>query len=234
MMQLHNFEGGKIWLDTSASEMQALMAETRWEWRKADYMRQHLKPGMTFVDVGAYNGYFALLAAKLVGETGQVFAFEPEPSHYEWLLSNIGRNGYSNIMPYRIALSDRRGSYPLFKGTHDGNWSLYRANMEQAFAMVRVRPLDHVLEDHPFERPLDMVKIDVEGAEADVLKGAIITIAKSSDLRILMDLHPDLGIKPGRVEDRLLSNGFKLFDIRSEFEPIPHIPDSLVELLAVQ
>jgi FkbM family methyltransferase len=236
MMQLHDFDGGKIWLDTAASEMQALMAESCWEWRKVEYMRRHLKAGMTFVDAGAHSGYFSLQAASLVGETGQVFAFEPEPNNYfEWLLPNIGSNSYQQIMPYQIALSDRRGNYALYLGQHNGKHSLYREVIDQPSVQVRVRPLDHVLEDHPFERPIDMIKIDVEGAEYDVLNGMRKTIRRSPNLHILMDLHPELGFTPSIVEAFLTrDHNFKLYSIRDDFAPIEHIPDSLVELLAVK
>lgn len=235
-MQLYDFEGGRIWLDTEASEMQSLMAQTRWEWRKVDYMRSHLKAGMTFVDAGAHSGYFSLLAATLVGASGQVFAFEPEPNNYfEWLLPNISQNDYGHIMPYRIALSDRRGTYELFLGQHNGKHSLYRETVDQSSVQVRVRPLDHVLEDHPFEHPIDMMKIDVEGAEYDVLNGMRDTIRRSPDLHILLDLHPELGFEPGIVEAFLIhDHNFKLYSIRDDFAPIDHIPGDLVELLAVK
>jgi FkbM family methyltransferase len=230
IMQLYDFEGGKIWLDPDASTMQALMVETRWEWRKVDYMRRHLKPGMAFADVGAFNGYFTLIAAKLVGETGQVFAFEPDADCMEWLEMDMAANNLllkSNIVRYFMAVGSTEQPVSMFKGEQLGFTSTRRQS-DTVFLRPQVRI------DTTIPNRLDMMKIDVEGSELNVLRGAEITLFAAKHCHILLDLHPELGVTPEGVEDFLLTHGFKLFDIRSDFAPLERIPGDLVELLAVK
>lgn len=226
-MQLYDFEGGKIWLDPDTSTMQALMVKTQWEWRKVDYMRRHLQPGMIFADVGAFNGYFSLIAAKLVGDRGRVLAFEPDADCMTWLERNLADNGYENITVFFAAVGANEQPVSLFKGEQLGFTSVKRMT-----DVVFVRP--QVRLDSAIQTRLDMLKIDVEGSELNVLRGAEITLFAAKHIHLLMDLHPELGVTPGGVEDFLLSRGFSLYSIRDEFAPIDHIPDSLVELLAVK
>ncbi len=232
-MQLHDFEGGKIWLDTSANEMQALMAGTQWEWRKVDYMRRHLQPGMTFADVGAFNGYFTLIAAKLVGETGSVEAFEPDDDCFDLLVKNLIANGewknpYSRIFAHRSAVGNTEEETIILYKNEQFGWSSSIRATNETFECNHTR-----LDDEMLIR-LDMMKIDVEGAEFAVLRGATQTLSNNHPVHILMDLHPDLGVKPDGVETFLLEHHFNLFSIRDDFAPIDRIPESLVELLAVK
>lgn len=226
MMQLHDFEGGKIWLDIEASEMQALMAESRWEWRKVEYVRTHLKPGMIFADVGAFNGYFSLIAAKLVGETGGVYAFEPDMDCRAWLERNLEANG-CKVARFWMAVGASDTHISMFKGERLG-WSSHIRTTNSMFQCSQVR-LDTAIQTR-----LDMMKIDVEGSELNVLRGAEITLFAAKHMHLLFDLHPELGVTPEGIEDFLLSRGFSLYDIRSDFAPIDHIPATLVELLAVK
>ncbi len=226
-MQLCDFEGGKIWLDTSANEMQALMAETRWEWRKVEYMKRYLQPGMTFADVGAFNGYFSLIAAKLVGETGRVFAFEPNADNAHRFEMNVHASGLKNILLEQVAVSDHNGTITFYlNGPYSS--SIPQSESQDA-AVIPCGSLDRFL-----NRPIDMMKIDVEGMEFAVLQGARQMILKSHPIHLLMDLHPEFGMKPNGVETFLYEHRFNLFSIRDGFAPIEHIPDSLVELLAVK
>lgn len=227
MMQLHDFEGGKIWLDSDASTMQALMVETRWEHRKVDYMRRHLQPGMAFADVGAFNGYFTLLASKLVGEAGRVYAFEPDAECMDWLEKNLAVNDCHNVTLCFMAVGAVEQPISLFKGEQPGFTST-RRQTDTVFMRPQVRI------DTAIPNRLDMMKIDVEGSELNVLRGAEITLFAARHIHILMDLHPELGVTPDGVEDFLLSHGFSLFSIRDEFKPIDRIPGDLVELLAVK
>ncbi|MDA1051696.1 MAG: hypothetical protein O3C40_14600 [Planctomycetota bacterium] len=77
--QLHDYLGGKIFLDIDESPMMRARVEGTYEPLKTRALQSLLTPGMTFVDVGTNKGYFALLAAKLLRGTGRVLVFEPEP-----------------------------------------------------------------------------------------------------------------------------------------------------------
>lgn len=133
-----------------------------------------LAPGMTFLDIGAAFGQYTLLAAGAVGNTGKVHAFEPDPVSFDWLSRNVRRNRLSNVTAAQIALGDTAGALNLYIGAPDnlGTTSLRRPyNYSGRTARVDVVPLDSYLERVGLDR-VDVIKIDVEGAESLVFRGA--------------------------------------------------------------
>src|ERR1019366_1804983 len=135
--------------------------------------------GMTFVDVGACYGIYTLVAAKLVGANGRVIAFEPATRSYAVLQENIKLNGLSNVRTYRVALSDRIGLRKLYHQPDPGRNSLgMPQGISDAPEEVETNTLDSVLGSDPSEC-VNVMKLDVEGAEELVFRGAreIITTA---------------------------------------------------------
>jgi FkbM family methyltransferase len=138
----------------------------------------HVRPGMVFVDVGAQFGYYSVLAHRLVGPTGRVFAFEPTPRTYSVLRQNVDR--LSNVVAEPIAASSSAGELTLhdFGATNCGLNSILphpRVVAEQG-ARLKGRPFVVAsirLDDYFDERGIrpSFVKIDVETAELDVLQG---------------------------------------------------------------
>ena len=87
---------------------------------------------MVIIDVGAHVGYYSLLAARQVGPTGRVYAFEPDSSNHDLLLGNIERNGYTNIVAMRKAVSNRVVPMTLFlTGLDDSRHSAYRHGLPE-------------------------------------------------------------------------------------------------------
>lgn len=136
-----------------------------------------LRPGMTFVDVGANEGLFTLLASRLIGPTGAVHAFEPSPREAGRLAENIDLNGLANVRVHRVALGAAQGTAVLHVADvehpgHNTLGGLVYHETKQAYSVdVPVLTLDQVADQEGFER-LDLLKIDVEGSETAVLKGA--------------------------------------------------------------
>ncbi len=129
-----------------------------------------LRPGDTFVDVGANIGYFTLVASRIVGRQGRVFSFEPVPPTAERLKVNVGLNDVDNVAICEYAVSDRAETVKIGKSDRMGSgMSTMRVNgtMNEAWEVPAVR-LDEFLSR---DRPIRLVKIDVEGAELRVLKG---------------------------------------------------------------
>lgn len=126
-----------------------------------------LRPGDTFVDVGANFGYFSILASGLVQEPGKVMAFECNPNVASLLKENIQLNGCKNIMLYEHALGDQEGNINFFLSSADtGHGSLDQAkNSRQISVQI------HKYDDLNLECQVRLIKIDVEGAEYRVLKG---------------------------------------------------------------
>ncbi len=83
-------------------------------------LRENLSEGDTFVDIGAYIGYYSIVARNIVGESGKVIAFEPNPESYRMLKKNIELNKYENCIPENIAITDKEGSVRLF--ISPGEW----------------------------------------------------------------------------------------------------------------
>jgi len=132
-----------------------------------------LLPGMTAFDVGANIGIYTLRAACKVGPTGAVHSFEPCPANYKRLQANVELNAFSNVVINQAAVSDGGGSVSLYvyDGLNSGKHSLSLENASSASVEVRCVTLD----DYVLAKTvpaIDVMKIDVEGAEYLVLAGA--------------------------------------------------------------
>jgi FkbM family methyltransferase len=129
-----------------------------------------LRPGMAFIDVGANAGLFTIVAAERVGDAGAVLAFEPNPPAFAALTANLGRNGVRNAHPFELALGPETASVAFDPGpaghsgkahlAADGPLRVEQAGPEKALAL-----LDPLIGERP-----TMIKIDVEGAEAQVVE----------------------------------------------------------------
>jgi FkbM family methyltransferase len=151
---------------------------------------QSIKPHMTIVDVGANFGYYSLVGAKSLNGTGQVIAFEPVPSNYQLLVKNIQQNQFKNIIPVQKALSDMNGARELFLNARNyGNCSFSDKNVSESASPITVETLtlDSYLKKLGVQR-VDLLKIDVEGAEPLVLKGARQTLQQTR--LIFMEFWP--------------------------------------------
>lgn len=136
-------------------------------------MASVLSDGSVFVDVGAHIGYYTLQASKLVGHSGTVIAVEPNPPTAAALRRNIALNGFTNIKMHEVACTDKPTRLRLFAAP--GMYSMWSslsartASVEQGIEVTGIK-LDSILNSERLQR-LDLVKIDVEGAEMLVLRG---------------------------------------------------------------
>ena len=144
------------------------------------FLDRILQPGMTFLDVGANDGIYAVFAASRVGPDGTVWAFEPSSREVARLRFNLDLNHLS-VRVFPIALADVSGQANLTVGgyEHEAHNTLgafaYQGIEAKGTETVVLRRLDAVLQDDPLAR-IDVMKLDVEGAELRVLRGAISTI----------------------------------------------------------
>jgi FkbM family methyltransferase len=125
--------------------------------------------GMTVVDVGAYVGYYTLLAARAAGDKGKVFCFEPEPSNYALLKKNVEENKYINVVSVQKAVTNTTGISRLFMAQDPSGHSTVCENPHQMAISVDSTTLDDFFAGR--EYPIHVIKIDVEGAEMAVLQG---------------------------------------------------------------
>ena len=130
--------------------------------------------GGTLVDVGAFVGGYTLVGYK-AGAT--VVALEPEPSNFEVLLRNVKENGCGNVEVLNIAAGASPGRVAIYGSKLSSTGASIKGG-EKVVGYVDVRPLDEIIERVGLNR-IDVLKIDVEGAEADVLRGAENTLRKT-------------------------------------------------------
>jgi len=143
-----------------------------WEPNETYVIRRLLREGDVFVDVGANIGYFTLLASKIVGEDGKIISFEPVPATAAKLRENVRLNGAGNVLIHDKAVTDKPGLVKIGKTVKVGlGMSTIRVSgmMREVWEVPAVR-LDQILAD---ERPIRLVKIDVEGAELLAIKGYV-------------------------------------------------------------
>jgi FkbM family methyltransferase len=176
-------------------------------WKENDvveFIEANLKEGQTFIDVGAYVGVYSLLAARIVGHQGKVYAFEPDAAARDFCQRNLRMNKVFNVDLMRLAISNRTGprvmSYlPCSTGNRilDDVCSSEAMNVQGKPAIVEATTLD----DFCAKTVLipDMVKVDVEGHEVEVIEGGMQTL-RSSKTTLILEVHNrilhDRGIDP--------------------------------------
>lgn len=142
-------------------------------------LAEHLAEGAVFYDVGANVGFFSLLAASIVGDSGAVYAFEPVPANAASIRHSARLNRLSNIEVFEEAVGERSGSASLILSRHIGGATLASKGAPQDATgeiEVAVTTLDDAIADRGL-RPPSLIKIDVEGAELEVLRGMTDTLA---------------------------------------------------------
>jgi FkbM family methyltransferase len=148
-----------------------------------------LQPGMTYFDAGANVGFFAMIAARLVGPAGRVICFEPLPQNARQIEYNAGLNGFDNITVRCEALGDSDRT-EAFNTSEEPTWgSLSSVGKEPVQAsghiVVQVRTLDSLASALPAP---DLIKMDIEGAEVEALPGALATLAAARPV-LVVELH---------------------------------------------
>lgn len=136
-----------------------------------EVLTKFLGPGKTMIDVGASYGIFSLVSGRLVGETGTVLSFEPAQATYQVLERNLAINHLPKSNAMRMALSDKPGKLRLYHDADSSRNSLAHAGASEDYEEVEVRTLDSVVQDLGLTR-IDFIKIDAEGADEQVCRGA--------------------------------------------------------------
>jgi FkbM family methyltransferase len=178
-------------LDPNDLVQSNIMGSGAWEPETWGLISKHLGSGRVFVDVGAHVGYYSLKAAKVVGPQGRVLAIEPNPDTLSVLRENVAANHYSMVTVEPVACSDSDTTLELFSAAdkNSGASSLSRTNAEhfgaaRASYRVPARRLDAIIQESGV-LGVDVLKIDVEGAELLVLKGAQETIDRFHPVMIM-------------------------------------------------
>ena len=157
---------------------------------------EHFNPksGDIVVDVGAHIGLYSLIAAKRVGPGGKVIAIEPDPENFKILRKNILLNRSKNIEALECAAYSAREKLKLFLPELEQGRTIFNTVMQDRaktsinFLEVEANTLDNILESKNITE-VNWIKIDVEGAELEVLKGAVNTLSSNKDTTFVIEIH---------------------------------------------
>jgi len=166
------------------------------------------KSGMTVIDVGANIGCHTFRFAKLVGETGKVYAFEPMSHAFKKLKRNNELNTFNNIIFEKLGVSDKEEEKKIFFTTE---WSLLGECTDGEPENIKFTTIDNYFEN----KRVDIIKIDVDGYETEVIKGGRKTIKKCKPeiiIEICGDAHKKFGKDIGNLIDELEYIGYTCFD----------------------
>ncbi len=173
-------------------------------------------------DVGSFMGMFSMFAAKMVGEKGKVYAFEPESGAHELLTENIRINALKNVFPMDVALSDYQMEHgQLYAPSAEANaiHSLKPSStLSGAVQNIRIAKGDDLVRSGTIKAPT-VVKMDVEGAELQALTGMRDTLAHQNCRFLFLELHPsDLPRFNGTEDDVLALLKKSGFSVEHEIE----------------
>jgi FkbM family methyltransferase len=177
-----------------------------WEPLVTAWLREVLRPGDTFVDVGANVGVFSLLASRAVGPDGRVVAVEPSAGTRAQLEANLARNRTRNVRVVASAAGAQVGDIPFYRAPwNDAESSTVGRPELELEATVGVAPLLDLLTSEELER-LRAIKIDVEGGEAEVLEGIRSQAGRLPErLDIVVEVHSDVLARNGTAVHDLIA-----------------------------
>jgi FkbM family methyltransferase len=156
---------GKIWLAASGGKVLRVLSGS-YEPEQTTSFVEHIRSGDVVLDVGAAAGYYTLLSSILVGSAGQVITFEPDPKNAAFLRRHVRANHLTNVTIHQAAVGEHSGFARFHVGSGTGTGRLANDG-ETDVCVIR---LDDFVKD--MSRPPTHMKIDVEGAEMQVLAGA--------------------------------------------------------------
>jgi len=195
-------DGNKMFLDPL--DNLRLSINKIYEEYETEVVKKIIKKGDIVLDLGANIGYYTLIFAKLVGDKGKVFAFEPEPNNFNLLKKNVEVNGYQNIVLIPKAVSSKTEKHKLYIFDEDtGSHTIIETEKNQKYIEIDSVCLDDYFVK--FDGKINFIKMDIEGYEGEAIKGMTSLLQKSDRIGILMEFAPYLIEKSGMKPDEYIS-----------------------------
>jgi len=185
------------------------------------WLKNNLKPGMTMVDVGAHVGYYIGIVSQSISKSGHGIFIEPLPELFNQLSTNIENNHYDWLHSINTAVSDSAGKLVLYPAKDSGRNSIAQNDITNGQPiMVQAITLDDLINEID-QGKIDIMQIDVEGAEVNVLKGARKCLEEHRIETILCEWHPeqikrDFLTEPAHLIITLMQQGYKVTKIDRE------------------
>ncbi len=181
-------EGEKMYLD----EVDALCLSINGIHEKlvTNLIKKEIHSGDVVLDIGAHIGYYTLQFANLVGSTGKVYAFEPEPKNFELLKKNVQINKHDNVVLIQKIVSDKVGIVEFFISKFDsiGN-KLFKSDESGSSIKVGSTTLDEYFKD--LKKKIDFIKMDIQGGEGKATLGMKNLLKENKNLKIIQQWAPE-------------------------------------------
>lgn len=186
------------------------------------YLDRFLKPGQVFIDGGANFGIYTVAASKIVDDSGLVLSFEPSVESFPVLERNVEINQFHNVKLFKSALSSEEGTSRLYHIDNAPNsYSLNSdSKSDTTFEEVTTKTLDDIMLREGIEK-IDFLKLDVEGAEEEVLRGASSVLIQSKP-KVLFEMgsrnSSNIAGDPQGAWNYLQQFGYNFFKIQNNGE----------------
>lgn len=200
---------------TDLIEVELLTSPQGWSPDVWDMIATNLQPGGTFIDIGAHIGTLTLKGAKAVGDSGTVMAFEPNPATFAKLSENVKVNQWDRVQLFQLAVGEKPGRLPLYLGVlgNTGTASLsQKFTGGKEFVEVDIVRLDDMIAKANLSR-IDVIKIDTEGAETQIIRGAHDTLAKFRPVMVMetIDNHlTKMGSSLAELDALMIADGYQI------------------------
>lgn len=177
-----------------------------WETNVDKVLATYVKPGMTVIDIGAHFGYYTVKLGCQVGDTGRLFAFEPNPEVNAVCLENIKINAlHSRAILHKVALGDQDTVATLTRSNSNMTSANLLGDQDADYSVeVVVRRLDDMI---PADASIDLIKLDAEGYEKRILDGSVKTLARSPRCAIMIELGLERWERGATLDDLIPACG---------------------------
>ena len=221
-------QGFSMVLDPLTHLGSAICFRGGYEPRLTDAVQRILRRGDTFVDLGAHEGYFSMLAATAQPQAA-VHSIEPHPASSALIRENVRLNELTNVTVHPIAIADQPGRRPMVAGTHTGSTQFADRAVDAAGFEVETQSLDAFVAEQDLTS-IRLMKIDVEGAELLVFRGAAQVLASRVVAYYALDYHQSI-IGPDacrEIDGRLRAAGYVCSSANGLW--LYHLPECQAEL----
>ena len=173
------------------------------------------------VDIGANVGYYSLLLASKIKKDGKIIAIEADSQTCQVLKKNCQLNNFSNIDIHNVAITEKNGTVKIFHSeTHSGINTLFsNSESQEKYSLIESTSLDNLLKNK--YKKIDWIKIDVEGSELLVLKGAVNTLKITKN--IIIEIHENIleenNQSPNEIIEILKKHGFEIKTFNEYWDP---------------
>jgi FkbM family methyltransferase len=230
-----NVENCTLYLNPNDPVLSPAVALGVYENYERELFRQFCRPGGTVLDIGANVGLYTVAAASLVGGTGTVIAIEPHPESFRQMQKTIQANGLTQVRAYNVAAGDRKRPINLFlTDDNQADSRVYDAGRGRRKITVQMVDIDGLLADLGIAS-VQLIKMDIQGAESLALQGLLRTLAASQQVVIFTEFWPwgieQTGASAADFLRQLAADGFRFRAIDESRRRLEHIND-IEELIA--